>query len=145
VSPGKVIALLRRVSAALIEAQHQDAPDFAARLQEYVAGACHGVTLGQAFGLEGAGTPWWQLEQRQARDSLIRDLAAREYPGQPVRAIVRAIRRRPRLLAQLRATGAPTSDRTLQRALRQPGPLPVAQQSGQAARYGNRTRTPTRP
>jgi hypothetical protein len=144
-SPGEAITLLRRIGAALIDAQHPDAPDFAARLAEYVTGAPHGVTLGQAFGLEGTGAPWWQLEQRQERDRLVRELAGRHFPGLPARAAARGLRRRPCLMELLRQTGAATGDRVLRQALGKRGRLPSAQAAGDPYAHGNRTRTPTRP
>lgn len=140
------IARLRVVAARFLEHDDPDAAWFCAALQEYEAGAVHGLTLDQALGLRaGPGErPWWQTEALGRRNDILRGIAARYFPGRSAKAAAEAITsaaqryeaagwRRHRAfmvppaeiggtlrgeLFYLLKTGAPLSVRTVERALR---------------------------
>lgn len=98
------IARLRAIAARLIEREDADAAWFAAALQEYTAGAPHGLTLGDAFGLrlEPGERPWWQLDAIERRDELLRRIASTYFPGLAGRSAAAAILT---ALARYEATG----------------------------------------
>jgi hypothetical protein len=81
------ISRLRAIAADLVERQHELAPWFAAALGEYESGARFGVELGEAFGLG----LWWQIERRQRRDELLREIAAQHFPALKARAAAEEI------------------------------------------------------
>ena len=86
---------LRAIAARLIERDDLDSAWFAEHLAEYIAGARHGRTLGDAFQLtvsHGA-RPWWMLEAIEARAVLLRALHRRHFPaldGRPAAAAIAA-------------------------------------------------------
>lgn len=90
---------LRAIAARLLERHDPDAEWFGACVQEYVAGARHGRSLADVFGLtvRAGARPWWVLEALEARTALLRELRQRHFPaldGRPaVAAIVAAISR----------------------------------------------------
>lgn len=84
---------LRSIAARLLEREDVAAAWFGAALQEYTAGAQHGLTLDQALGLRaGPGArPWWQLEALARRDEVLRAIAARHFPARSAKAAAEAI------------------------------------------------------
>lgn len=87
------ITRLRAIAGRLIERDDPEAAWFSAVLQEYEAGARHGMTLEQAFGLACAPgeRPWWHAEACERRDALLRDLAERQFPALSARGAAEAI------------------------------------------------------
>jgi hypothetical protein len=71
---------------------------FACCLAEYEAGARHGRTFGDVFGLRlGPGeSPWWEVEDLARRDDRIRYIRARFFPRLSRRAATDAIARKVR-------------------------------------------------
>ncbi len=84
---------LRRIAARLLELGDVDGEWFAASLQEYEAGARHGLTLGDAFGfrLRPGESAWYETEARSARDELLRAIARRYFGGMSTRAAADAL------------------------------------------------------
>lgn len=118
------ISRLRQVATRLAELSAPGdglAAWFAGALAQFEAGAPHGMTLAQAFGLERTAGErgWWTLERLELRDAQIRELARAHFPGLPPRAAARGIRKRRDLLRQL---PAPVSESTLRRALAHESP-----------------------
>ena len=79
---------LRRIVAALEDGRApslDDAAWMADRVRRYLDGAERGMlTLDLAFGLGAGlgGVTWVEEERRNQRDHLLRDMAARHFPGQ---------------------------------------------------------------
>jgi hypothetical protein len=76
------VARLRRLVAAAAAGEPpppEDAAWLAGAVQDYLDRAPDGVTLEQALGLATppGGTPWWRTECTAARDTVLRELAAR--------------------------------------------------------------------
>jgi hypothetical protein len=87
------ITNLRTIAAHLVARKHPLAAWFAAALAEYEASAPRGVDLGEAFGLQAAAgaRQWWESERRRHRNEILRELAARHFPGLSTRAAADAI------------------------------------------------------
>jgi hypothetical protein len=159
VQNGSPIARLRAIAARLLARDDPDGEWFACCLSEYQAGARHGRTLGDAFGLRlrPGESGWWELEARARRDDLIRRLAARFFSdlrrGAAATAIAGKVRRYEssrwrqhkaftappaatselgRALFELLKVGAPVTESVIARALRQQTPVFMPHASGDA-------------
>ena len=82
------VGTLRRIAAALEAGRAPDPGDgawMAARLREYFDGAERGLlTIDLALGLAPGpgGVTWFEAARRDQRDTLLRDMAVRHFPGQ---------------------------------------------------------------
>lgn len=84
---------LRGIAARLRDREDEAAEWFLTCLQEYEAGAPHGLTLDAAFGfrLNPGESAWYELEARTKRDTLLRVMRQRYFGGLSDRAAAAAL------------------------------------------------------